>query len=621
MKISLLSICALMLGLSVSAQRIAITPASKANTKLPAALIPTVVEPTDQSTLFYQKGNGPRTASVNEAVIGMTTYDLQSNSGLQNRMYVYPDGTIGAVWTQGFNPGTSNAYTDRGTGYNYFDGTAWGDVPTARIPSETVKNGWPSYAPLGDGEMIISHKSAGKLSFTSRPTRGTGTWTTVDIPGTTSYAWPRAITNGNTIHVIANTGAAYLGLTNAMMYFKSTDNGATWTTPVIIPGLDAASLPLTSAFTGFGGDEYAWAAPKGDTIAFAVGNMVGGIWLMKSFDNGDTWTKTTVYQFPATSGTASPPIGTFDEVFAIALDNQGQVHLATTRYLIASYNTDAATWNYYPYNDGIVYWNESMSQIDTGTLYHQDSLIAKGMLAGYMIDYNGNDTIDYPDAGADAVPWGTYRYTGPTSFPQILIDNDNNMFISYSALREDLINSGATPTVQMYYHLYVTSKLNTQTEWSEPIDLTDNIEHGYDEVVWANMVLSNDGKLHFLCQIDPEPGTSIGTDADLPSDNYITYINFPTFVSVKPVDIAKDVMVSPNPAGDFTNVQVLLNSIQKVQLNVYDVMGKLVINTSFGEQTTGSHTYKVNTSALPAGVYVFNIQAGASQTTKKVIVN
>ena len=618
MKTTLLSVFALVVGITASAQKASYVPSNKANFTLPATYVAPEREPAG-STKLFQPGDGPKTDLVYEEVIGQTTYDLQSNSGIQNRIYAYPDGTIGAVWTQGYLSGAS--YSDRGTGYNYFNGTSWGAIPTARIPSETAKCGWPSYAPLGAGEMVICHKSVGALNFTKRAAKGTGAWTTVDIPGTTNYAWPRAITNGNTIHLIVNTYALYQGLTNALVYMRSLNGGTTWSAPVVLPGLDAASLPIhTVGFTGFGGDEYAWAAPHGDTIAFAVGHNLGGIWIMKSFDNGTTWTRTTAYEFPQFTGTVSPAFTTFDEIFAIALDNVGKVHMVTTRYGIASYDATVPSWNYYPTTDGIVYWNEDMPKIDTAIYNYPDSLIAHGMWLGSMIDYDNNGTIDFPDAGTGNVPWGDYRYVGPSSFPQICIDKSNNMFVSYSALREDLVNTGASPTIQLYRHLYTVSKLAGQTTWSDPVDLNDDIIHSYDEVVWATMVLSNDGKMHFLCQMDPEPGTSIGADLDAPGDNYMTYINFPTFVSTKPADVSKDVNVSPNPASDYADVKVTLKDSQKVTLNVFDVMGRLIASNNYGEMGTGSHTFKVNTENLPSGMYVFSVQVGTSQTSKKVIV-
>ena len=56
-----------------------------------------------------------------ETAIGNTYYDLQSNSLLQNRIYRWEDGSIGAVWTRGLE--SPPGFPDRGTGYNFFDGT------------------------------------------------------------------------------------------------------------------------------------------------------------------------------------------------------------------------------------------------------------------------------------------------------------------------------------------------------------------------------------------------------------------------------------------------------------------------------------------------------------------
>jgi serine protease AprX len=80
-------------------------------------------------------------------------------------------------------------------------------------------------------------------------------------------------------------------------------------------------------------------------------------------------------------------------------------------------------------------------------------------------------------------------------------------------------------------------------------------------------------------------------------------------------------MISPNPANDFADVLVSLSDPQKVQLNVYDVMGKQVISTSYGQQSSGYHKYQVITSELTSGVYLFTVKIGNSQTSRKVVVN
>jgi hypothetical protein len=615
MKTTLLTVLAFVIGISLSAQKIVQPSADKANIKAEMPSKKILNESGNTSTL-YSPGYYPAAApGVIETPIGMTLYDLQSNAAVQNRIYAYPDGTVGAVWTTGWeNPG----FADRGTGYNYFDGTSWGEFPTARI--ENVRVGWPSYAPLGEnGEMVVAH-SASDLILSTRPNKGTGAWTSTVIPGSAGRVWPRAITNGNSIHIIVNSYTAYEGLANAMLYFRSLDGGATFTGPTIIPGLEASAFTLNENFTGFGGDAYAWGAPRGDSLVFVVSDGWGGLWAFKSFDNGDNWTKVTAFEFP------TGPIGleviysTHDDMTAVAMDNQGKVHVVAGRMRVSDADLATAGSSFYPYTDGLIYWNEDMPVMDTTLLGDLDVMNESGNLIGYMSDYNANDIIDFPEVASGEWPFGTY-YASMSSMPQIVVDDNNNIFVSFSQCREDLVNQGAVPNAQIYRHLFLTSKMASEGEWIEARDLTDDIEHAYDECVFPSMSYSMDDKLHLIYQLDPEPGLSVRGDEDPEYlDNYMNYLTFPTFVSTKPADVTKDVMVSPNPAIEYTNVQVMLNNASKVEVNVYDAMGKLVMNNNFGEQTSGYHTYKVNTASLTSGMYLFTIKIGDSQTSKKVIV-
>ena len=98
----------------------------------------------------------------------MTKYDLQTNSSNQNRIYQFADGKLAATsqWSH-----LDGGWSDRGTGYNFFDGSAWGTLPAARIEDE--KTGWPSIAPLGpNGEIVVSHTMNDGLKVCTRPTKG-----------------------------------------------------------------------------------------------------------------------------------------------------------------------------------------------------------------------------------------------------------------------------------------------------------------------------------------------------------------------------------------------------------------------------------------------------------------
>lgn len=72
-------------------------------------------------------------SSAAQVIIGTTTYDLQSNGSIQNRVYK-KNGTVGASWT--YSSDLAGTYPDRGTGYNYYDGSTWGSLPSSRIETD-----------------------------------------------------------------------------------------------------------------------------------------------------------------------------------------------------------------------------------------------------------------------------------------------------------------------------------------------------------------------------------------------------------------------------------------------------------------------------------------------------
>ena len=114
---------------------------------------------------------------INEYIVGTSTYDLQTNNTVMDRILHHHDGTISVAWTRSSEFNTS--WTDRGTGYNFYDGTAWGAQPTARL--ESSRCGWPSMLATNSGkEIAIAHNTANSyFQMTYRDTIGSSTlnWT------------------------------------------------------------------------------------------------------------------------------------------------------------------------------------------------------------------------------------------------------------------------------------------------------------------------------------------------------------------------------------------------------------------------------------------------------------
>jgi hypothetical protein len=90
-------------------------------------------------------------------------------------MFILMD-NAGRAGTIGEN---QTAISDSGTGYNYYDGSAWGMTPSLRF--ESVRAGWHSYAPGGPNGVIVIFSPDGTFaisSFEAWKTKALASWTT-----------------------------------------------------------------------------------------------------------------------------------------------------------------------------------------------------------------------------------------------------------------------------------------------------------------------------------------------------------------------------------------------------------------------------------------------------------
>lgn len=563
--------------------------------------------------------------AINEETIGETKYDLQSNSACQNRFWVYEDGTKAGTWTYAVQD--AGGYPDRGTGYNYFDGTGWGPYPTARIESD--RNGWPSYAPWGqNGEVVVSHLSGAAddgLFVSTRAAKGTGTWTENILEGPTgnpSLLWPRMTTGGvdnSTIHVmaltrpVANNGTLYNGMDGALLYYRSQDGGVTWDKQAVQPpGM------TSTEYTGFSGDGYAFAAARGNTVAFVIGDNWYDLVLLKSIDNGDTWTKTTIFEHPypmfdeATDLVLDTPT-VADGAMAVAIDDNDDVHVAFGIMRVLNDDLTDGNTSYFPYTDGIAYWKEGMPAFDTLLV---DSLDANGNLIGWWQDVNGNDTIDLLP-GEDAI--GLY-FLAASSMPQLAIKGDT-MFLVYSSLTE-----GKDNALQNYRHLWGRASFDGGVTWGNFAYLTESIIHNFDECVFPSVApIVDDAGLHLIYQLDDEPGLSVRGDEDPATVNSIVYMNvtreeFGVGIDEVPQYIDFVSQNYPNPASGQTAVEVHLKHAATLSLEVTNIMGQKVMDMSQGKVNAGPHIFDINVSKLGSGVYFYTIHADEQAITKKMIV-
>ena len=534
-----------------------------------------------------------KSSSFPSEVIGYTTYDLQSNGSVQNRLDVHDDGTISAGWTMSKEFNTT--YSDRGTGYNYFDGTSWINQivqPTDQVDRiETSRVGWASVFGLGNGEeRVITHStSLNVLNQASRTSIGTGAWTDANI-GEFYMIWNRSVAgglDGNTIHMIALTepmgtgwsGSLYNGLNGALLYFRSQDGGAIW-------DIDTMQLPTmdTAHFLGFSADDYAISA-KGETVVVAYFNDWGDSFIVKSTDNGDSWTNTTFLNFPhdkyaIDEGLDLDSDGVLDQVYstdnsgALIIDDQGMAHVFYGIMMYADDDLSDGSSSWFPLTNGIAYWNESYGADNTPPTVHagDTSLWYSDMMNDHWIaeapDLNGDPNV----GGVDEVGGYALYYRSQASMPSAGLSSNGEIYMTFSGYTETVDNGS-----QVFRHIYVTKSTDGGTTWKTPVDITPHDDwDGMQECVYGSLSPVVDDKLRLIYQLDFEPGLAVQGDEDLVDWNAIHFLEVDTvglFDNTPPVSILE--------AEDFNNRNG----------RVFDILGR---------------EWKTNFADLPKGMYIID---------------
>ena len=588
----------------------------------------------------------PQYKSFTSAVIGTTEYQLQTNASICNRLQNHSDGSLSATWTFAFN----TSWTDRGTGYNYYDpGTSAWVVPlpiTTRL--ENIRTGFTNVGVTGTGaEFVVSHEAptSGGLGthIVSRPAKGTGAWTNTTIGA--QDTWPRLSVGGpstNSLHIIAQTSGAatpvvpYLGQDGAISYSRSQDGGLTWDKlRTVIPQIDS------SFYLGFGGDSYAMDI-KGSTIAIVAGGEYVDVVLLKSTDNGTTWTKTIVNPFPIFKYSATTQISdvaptdgiqdtidTNDASLAVLLDNSGNAHVWYGHMRITSDGTSTGA-SYFPYTDGLMYWKEGMASGAAVTI------------AGVQ-DLNGDGMMNiYTDPSGTVLGVGTFSRS-LTSFPSAGIDASGKIYLTYSSIFEGINDNGEgyetstgtlyTPTGgKSFRHQYVMRSDDNGATWCPPIDITDpdgTSIYDYIEGTYGAMARDVDANVHIIVQEDPSPGHGVSTTTT--PDPQSTTANI-RYYKIPVADLAcgagvhenngtiSNMNIYPNPAEN-TSVNLVLSSSKatKAVVKIYNMIGEEVARYD-NNLNNGSNTFTLNIADYRAGVYFVSAIVDGKNFTQKLIV-
>jgi hypothetical protein len=559
-----------------------------------------------QTNFSISDYHSPTTKSgVVETVIGTTTFDYQSNSSNQDRVYLHSDGTFSATWL--YSNATSG-FSDRGTGYNYFDGTSWAPNPTSRVENERI--GFPAFTATASGkEFVVSHDAVDSLLFARRNSKGTGQWQYSRIPsalpglgiGLMHPIITTGGTNGETVHVFALSNGDYNGFTEtAILYYRSLDGGLTWDKQ------DVQIQGLNPSLYGFIPRNAYNVHANGNTVALAMFHSFGDLSVFKSTDNGNTWTISTVEDYPVDGyvfdtgvGSDINGDGTADQVHtttgagAILVDGSGLVHITYAKGLNEDVNlNNDATEFFYGGSDSIMYWNENMG---TGG----------AKLAASSVDADGD--------GVFTAPSNSYL-PGLSDRPSISMDNVGDIYISY-------LSGNENHTVQGGYnnHIYLTKTYDAGTTWTLPRDLTTDITFLGYEYEFPSMPQFITDQIHVVSHRDFSPGSGILGDHNIGSVD-VVHLAMDTGITQAAFDVGVSSIDAPTGGSIAQNFN---DTIKFTVMNFGDEIpggDTITVVLSIGStQLTGAVVtpglFQTNASlsiTAPVDLAPFNLVAGSS---------
>ena len=584
---------------------------------------------------------------LDEFQVMMTVYDKQTNGSIGNRIATWPDGTASIVetWSQ-----QSSGYSDRGTGYNFFDGEDFGEWPEAR--QEEIKSGWPTICAVGNGEILASHATG--TNIYRREKKGEGEWeliTNLEKP-----QWPRVCASGNGqyVHLIGTESTTDdNGNTIYNNYYsRSTDGGLTWSEPACPPEVDPALV-----HNHIGADDYVMAS-NGNTVAILYGGLTYEMFYIISYDNGETWQKQVVAEFPyehghdwydETHSSATDSIWWMDNSQGIAIDNNGVVHVAfgLTRWAPAP-DSGYGYITYWPYTDAIVYWNSEYVNNEGG---HEILRFGKEPIDAQHPEWatNGTDGVSstlnddrlwelaeadnhqhlhlfgWPDEDGDGQVnysdyWDghlAYCDYGIANSPAISIDEHNNMVIVYSVLAESRIYEDS-----FYFRSAYATYRDSDGNWYDDVEnLCEDYIHTFDEA-YPTFAACNayNGEFWVGYSADDQVGLLVDGDTGA-TDNYLMAVRLTPGIdglneSINPMT---SVSVYPNPVQDQLNVKINASQASEMNISIYNITGQKVMesNTSV---CTGLNERQVNVSNLNSGIYFVTVKANGFENTMKFVV-
>ncbi|MBN2681965.1 MAG: T9SS type A sorting domain-containing protein [Bacteroidales bacterium] len=229
--------------------------------------------------------------------------------------------------------------------------------------------------------------------------------------------------------------------------------------------------------------------------------------------------------------------------------------------------------NYYLPNDDTVY---SLSVYVSNRSNPGTTLIAK------IYDEDGNEILaseeyDIPSAIADNGGWVTLDFVDLTGEDLFLAGGDGSTLPTYTA------------GVQIYFGGDTLM-----------IGADGNSFHYFNiaSAMYAG------GTWYFITLI---PQTRLNFSEDV-------------YIGTENVNNILSSSIYPNPVNDFATLSFNLKETSNVNIEVYDMAGKLVMNKNLGSRLFGNNNVVMDVTDMESGIYFYTVNANGYKTTNKMVI-
>ncbi|MDO5977650.1 T9SS type A sorting domain-containing protein [Flavivirga spongiicola] len=228
--------------------------------------------------------------------------------------------------------------------------------------------------------------------------------------------------------------------------------------------------------------------------------------------------------------------------------------------------------------------------------------------------YDPNDIVEshgpeilYDDFKSDEYLYYTVRFQNVGTADAINVSIDNTLDARLDKSTIQMVSSS---------HTNVFTRTNNQLNWK-----FDNIHLPSEDMDEPN----SHGYVYY--KIKPLGGYKVGDIIPNTAEIYFDFnpavitntfnTEFIATLNNKKFNASSNVSISPNPATAIVDLKFDKNISDKINLNVYNIQGKLILNT---KRVLQKNTTQINVSSLKSGMYFLNVNDGINDVTQKLII-